>query len=72
MAVTVRRSACLGSKSVEARTISSPLRQPLGIQDFDPGAAGLGRLRELGPGVRAVAVQVQCAAQHHDPAVRPW
>ena len=33
-----------------------------GIEDFDPAAAGLGRLRQLGPGVRAVAVQVQRAA----------
>ena len=40
-----------------------------GIQDFDLGAAGLGCRRELGPAVRAVAVQVQRPEQHHDPAV---
>ena len=33
-----------------------------GIEDVDPGAAGLGRLGELGPGVGAVAMQAQRAA----------
>ena len=39
------------------------------IQDVDLGAAGLGGRRELGPAMRAVAVQVQGAAQHHDATV---
>ena len=34
-----------------------------GVQDFDLGAAGLGRRRELGPGVLAVTVQAQGAVQ---------
>ena len=69
MAEMVRRSACRGSKSVEARTISSPDPPVRGVQHFDRVAAGLGRLGQLGPGVRAVAVQVQRAARDHDPAV---
>ena len=40
-----------------------------GIQDFDRGAAGVGGLRQLGPGVRPVTVQVQGSAHEHDPAV---
>src|SRR5215468_655304 len=61
IAEIVRRSACRGSKSADA-----PAR---GVQHLDRRAAGFRRVRELGPGVRAVAVQVQRAAGDHDPAV---
>src|SRR5690606_5728059 len=43
---------------------------PLGsIQYLDGAAAGLGRSGELGPGVAAVAVQVQGATGDHDASV---
>ena len=41
----------------------------LGIQHLDRGGAGVGRGGQLGPGVGAVAVQVQRAAREHDAAV---
>ena len=40
-----------------------------GVQHVDSGAAGLGSLAQLGPGVAPVTVQVQGAARHHDAAV---
>ena len=40
-----------------------------GVQHLDRGAAGFGGLRQLGPGVRPVTVQVQGAAREHDAAV---
>ncbi len=42
------------------------------VQDIDPGAAGLGRLRQLGPGVGAVAVQAQGAARASGSRGPPW
>ena len=65
----VRRSACLGSKSVDARTISSPTRQPAAFRTSYRGAACVGRVGQLGPGVRPITVQVQGSAHEHDPAV---
>ena len=69
MAVMVRRSACRGSKSVDARTISSPTRQPAAFRTWIEVAPALAVLRQLGPGVLPVAVQVQGSARDHDPAV---
>jgi hypothetical protein len=34
MAAMLRRSACRGSKSVDARTISSPTRQPAAFRTW--------------------------------------
>ena len=65
----VRCSACRGSKSVDARTISSPTRQPAASRTSIEVAACFGRARQLGPGVGPIAVQVQRSARDHDPAV---
>ena len=40
-----------------------------GIEHLDRGGAGLGRAGQLAPGIGAVAVQVERAAQQHDAAV---
>ena len=40
-----------------------------GVEHLDRGGAGVGRGGQLGPGVVAVAVQVQRAAHQHDAAV---
>jgi hypothetical protein len=69
MAAMVRRSACRGSKSVDARTISSPTRQPVALRtsiDVLPALGGLGQLR---PGVRPVPVQVQGSTHEQDAAI---
>ena len=65
----VRRSACLGSKSVDARTISSPTRQPAAFRTCIEVLPAFGRAGQLGPGVRPITVQVQGSAHEHDPAV---
>ncbi len=50
MAEMVRRSACLGSKSVDARTISSPTRQPAAFRtsiELLPASAVLASLVQV-------------------------
>ena len=69
MAAMVRRSACRGSKSVDARTISSPACHCAAFSTSIEVLPAFGGPGELGPGVRPVAVQVQRAAREHDAAV---
>ena len=69
MAEMVRRSACLGSKSVDARTISSPTRQPAAFRtciEVLPASAVLASLVQV---FCPITVQVQGSAHEHDPAV---
>jgi hypothetical protein len=69
IAAMVRRSACLGSKSVDARNdlvVDAPARR---VEDLDGGAAGVGGVGQLAPGVLPITVQAQRAAHDHDPAV---
>ena len=65
----VRRSACWGSKSVDARTISSPTRQPAAFRtsiEVLPASAVLASLVQV---FFPITVQVQGSAHEHDPAV---
>ena len=69
MAVIVRRSAWRGSKSVEARTISSPTFQPLASSTWIEVAPALAVADSLVQVLVVVTVQVQRAAGDHDAAV---
>ena len=69
MAEMVRRSACRGSKSVDARTISSPTRQPAASRTWIEVLPALAVLASLVQVLLPVPVQVQGAAHEHDPAV---
>src|SRR5690606_26595139 len=40
-----------------------------GVENFDLGAAGFGGLRQLGPGMLAIAVQAELAAHQHNAAI---
>jgi hypothetical protein len=69
IAAIVRSSACRGSKSVEASTILSPRRQPLASSTAISALRASTVAGELGPGVLAVAMQVERAAGEQDAAV---
>jgi hypothetical protein len=69
MAEMVRRSACLGSKSVDARTISSPTRQPAAFRtsiEVLPASAVLASLVQV---FVPITVQVQGSAHEQNAAV---
>ena len=64
--------APLGLPRIEVRRRENDLvadAPARGVEHFDRRAAGFRRVRELGPGVGAIAVQVQRSARDHDAAV---
>ncbi len=69
MAAMVRSSVCFESKSVEARAITSPLRQPAAFSTLILAAPALAVAESLVQAFLRSAVQAQGAAQHHDAAV---